>query len=171
MRRQDRIGTAAVAGFIIRLADQEKDRSSLLRFIDGSQAYEAAFEPNRRLDGQVAEEHLARLLRDVEDNRGRMFVSEVEGAVVGWACCSAQAHGVFVKEDERLSGYISEVYVDAAYRGRHIGRALIGACEDHFRSLGLKTVFIGVLSGNARAISAYRSAGFSDYALEMRKRL
>lgn len=159
------------APITVRDADFERDRAAILSFIDGSQVYEAAFEPNRRLDDTVAAEHFDRLLKDVSENQGRMFVAEVDGAAVGWACCSAQAHGVFVKEDERRSGYISEVYVDAAYRGRHIGRALIAACEDHFRALGLKTVFIGVLSGNTRAISAYRSAGFGDYALEMRKRL
>lgn len=156
---------------MIRDARLPEDQPAILRFIDGSQAYEAAFEPNRRLDGQVAAEHFARLLKDVQDNQGRMFVAEVDRRVVGWACCSAQDHGVFVKDDERRYGYLSEVYVDEAYRGRHIGRALIAACEDHVRALGLRTVFIGVLSGNARAISAYRSAGFADYALELRKYL
>lgn len=155
----------------IRSVDPAKDRADILRFIDGSQAYEAAFEPNRRLDGTVAAEHFARLLKDVTDNQGRMYVAETDVTVIGWACCSANMHGVFVRDDERRYGYISEVYVDELHRGRHIGRALISACEDHFRSLGIRTVFIGVLSGNTRAIDAYRSAGFSDYALEMRKRL
>ena len=156
---------------MIRSAELPRDRDAILTFIDGSQAYEAAFEPNRRLDGQVAAEHFERLLKDVSENRGGMFVAEASGAVVGWACCSVQEHGVFVQENERRYGYISEVYVDETHRARHIGRALIAACEDHGRKLGITSIHIGVLSGNARAISAYRSAGFTDYALELRKRL
>jgi ribosomal protein S18 acetylase RimI-like enzyme len=147
------------------------DLPAILSFIDGSQAYEAAFEANRRLDATVAAEHFEHLLKEVAERQGRMFVAEIDGKAVGWACCVVQPHGVFVKEGERLSGYINEVYVDEAFRGRHIGRVLIAACEDHFRALGLTTVFIGVLSGNARAIAAYRAAGFGGYALEMRKRL
>lgn len=147
------------------------DRPAILSFIDGSQAYEAAFEANRRLDATIAAEHFERLLKEVAENHGRMFIAEVEDKAVGWACCTIQPHGVFVKEDERRSGYINEVYVDEAFRGRHIGRALIAACEDHVRAQGLTTIFIGVLSGNARAVSAYRAAGFGDYAVEMRKRL
>jgi ribosomal protein S18 acetylase RimI-like enzyme len=157
--------------FLIRPMQLEHDRATVLRFIDGSQAFEAVFETNRRLDDRVADEHLSRLLTDMAETQGQAFVADAGGVVIGWACCLVQVHGVFVAAEERRHGYISEVYVEATHRGRHVGRALIAACEGHFKTLGLKTAFIGVLSGNERAISAYRSAGYSDYAVEMRKRL
>jgi hypothetical protein len=52
---------------------------------------------------------------------------------------------------------------------RHVGRDLLTACENHFRTLGLKTVVIGALSQNARAVNAYHAAGYADYAVNLRK--
>ena len=74
-----------------------------------------------------------------------------------------------MKEEERPYGYVSELFVEEAFRGRHIGRALLNACEDHFRTLGLKTVLIAALSANTRAVNAYRATGYTDYAINLRK--
>ena len=63
------------------------------------------------------------------------------------------------------------MFVDEAARGRHVGRMLLKACEDHFRALKLKTVDIGALAGNTRALNAYRAAGYSDNAVNLRKLL
>jgi len=76
-----------------------------------------------------------------------------------------------VREEERPFGYVAEMFVDEAFRGRHVGRMLLKACEDHFRALGLKSVLIGALSPNTRALNAYRAAGYTDYAINLRKLL
>jgi GNAT superfamily N-acetyltransferase len=152
----------------VRLPD---DRAAILGFIDGSQAYEAAFEPNRRLDSTVAAEHLDSLLDQIAKHQGVHLVAEHDGRAVGWAVARVVELGLFVTADDRVCGNISELFVVEEMRGRHIGRALISACEDHFRALGLKTVMIGALAGNARALSVYQGAGFAPYGVELRKYL
>jgi ribosomal protein S18 acetylase RimI-like enzyme len=155
----------------IRDADLARDRAAFERFILGSNTYEGRFEPNRRLDPKAGADYLPDLLKRVADKQGRIFVAEVDGAPVGWAVCHTSEHEVYVVEEERPYGYVAELFVEEAHRGLHIGRSLLNACEDYFRTLGLKFVFIGALAGNSRAVNAYRAAGFTDYAIEFKKRL
>jgi len=156
----------------IREADPVGDRPSLLSFIMGSQNFEHAIEPNRRLDTPVAAEHLERLLAHLKDHDGRMFVAEDEnGALIGWAVVSEFKGEAFVVPEERDYAYVFELFVAEAQRGEGIGRALIAACEEWAKAKNFKTIQIGVLFGNARAAKIYREAGYSDYALELRKYL
>jgi ribosomal protein S18 acetylase RimI-like enzyme len=153
----------------IRDADLARDRATLESFILGSNIYEAKVEPDRRLDARVGVDYLPHIVERVAAKRGRMLVAESDGVTVGWAVCYVSEHDIFVKDDERAFGYVAELFVEEAHRGRHVGRLLLTACEDHFRALGLKTVLIGALSLNERAVNAYRAAGYADLAIELRK--
>lgn len=156
----------------IREADLARDRAALHSFIMGSQHFEYAIEPNRRLDAPVAGEHLERLLAHLKDHTGRMFAAEDgDGALLGWAVVGEFKGEPFVVSEERDYAYIFELFVAETTRGQGVGRALIAACEDWARTKNFKTIQIGVLSGNTRAAKIYREAGYSDYALELRKYL
>ncbi len=155
----------------VRDADLARDRASLERFIVGSNAYEAQFEPDRRLDPAVGTEYFTELADRVAKAQGRILVAEADGAIVGWAVCYVSHHEIFVKPEERRFGYISELFVEEAARGQHVGRTLLQACEDHFRALQIKSVLIGALAANVRAQNAYRAAGYSDYDINLRKLL
>jgi GNAT superfamily N-acetyltransferase len=76
-----------------------------------------------------------------------------------------------VVEHLRREGFIIELYVEEAMRGKGVGQALIAACEDEARRLGLKRIMIGVLSGNRRAAEIYQRAGYAPYQLELAKSL
>lgn len=153
----------------IRDADLSRDTAVLQGFIVASNIYEAQFESDRRLDAAAGADYLPQLVDSATKKQGRIFIAEVAGAPIGWAVCYVSEHEPFVKEEERLYGYVSELYVEEAFRGRHIGRALLNACEGHFRTLGTKTVLIAALSANTRAVNAYRATGYTDYAINLRK--
>ncbi len=155
----------------VRDADLARDRLTLQRFILGSNTYEAPFESDRRLDHSVGEEFLPELVERAETKQGRIFVAEDGDAVLGWAVCYVEQEETYVKPDERAYGYVAELFVEQAARGRYIGRTLLKSCEDHFHALGLKSVHIGALSPNTRAVNAYRAAGYGDYAVNLRKLL
>jgi ribosomal protein S18 acetylase RimI-like enzyme len=155
----------------IRDADIARDKPALQRFIAGSNAFESQFESDRRLDDALPAEFLPELVGRAATKQGRVFVADEGGAVVGWAVCYVDHHETFVREEERPFGYVAEMFVDEAFRGRHFGRMLLKACEDHFRTLGVKSVLIGALAPNTRAVNAYRAAGYVDYAIEFRKGL
>jgi GNAT superfamily N-acetyltransferase len=151
----------------IREARFPADRPVILSFIDGIQQFENPIEPDRRVDGRVAEEYFAEIPALLA--KGAAFIAEEAGKPLGWGLVYRDNNEVYVVEDERTIAYVRELYVDAGARGRGIGRMLISACEDWARTQGLKVVMIGVLPGNERAQKIYRNAGFSPYALQLRK--
>jgi GNAT superfamily N-acetyltransferase len=161
-----------MSAFSIRDATLPQDREAFLSFILGSQHFEHAFEPDRRLDPKVAEDHLVGLLADVATRNGRIFVAEGPGGErLGWGVVHESDNDIYVVEDERRFGYISELFVVEAARGLGIGRAFIAACEDWGRACGLKLMMIGTLPGNVRARRIYEASGYRPYAIELRKYL
>jgi GNAT superfamily N-acetyltransferase len=157
--------------FHVRDFDPAKDKAAALSFILGSQAYEHEFEPDRRLDPAVADEHYAVLMEHVAANQGRVFVAEDDGRAIGWAVFFVEENRIFIVEEQRTFGYIAELYVIESARSLGVGRALIAACEDEARRLGLGHVKIGVLTANSRAAGIYARAGYSPYTSELRKYL
>ena len=158
--------------FRIRDAKLPDERPILLGFIMGSQEFEHAIEPDRRLDDRVAEDYYAELVPRALERNGRVLVAEAsDGGLIGWVVVHEQDNELFVVEDERLYGYVSELFVTEAARGLGAGRALLAACDDWARSRKLKVMMIGVLAGNRRAAEIYAQAGFEPYALQLRKYL
>jgi ribosomal protein S18 acetylase RimI-like enzyme len=159
-------------GINIREADFARDKPAFLDFIMGSQRYEYAIAPNRRLDPPVAEEHWARLSTHLSEQGGCVFLAEDARKVpLGWGVVGGYTGEAFVVPEERSYAYIFELFVIEAMRGKGIGRALIAACEDSAKAKDFKTLLIGVLAGNTNAAGLYRSAGFADYAIELKKYL
>ncbi len=156
----------------IRDARWPGDEQAALSFIMGSQHFEYAVEPNRRLDPPVAAEHLAKLKDDVARRSGCFLIAEdAAGHALGWAVAHQDDDDCYVTPEERRFVYISELFVVEAARGEGAGRALIAACEDWARGRGIATVHIAVLSANARAAKIYVEAGYAPYSLRLRKYL
>ena len=161
-----------MAAFHIRDAEPARDRAAFLEFIQGSQQYEHAIEPNRRLDPPVAEEYLAKMLALLSERPGKIFVAADEtNQAVGWGVVVEQDDDIFVVAAERRHAYIAELFVVEPLRGTGAGRALIAACEDWTRARGLNVMQIGVLPGNVRAHDIYHRQGYADYGIQLRKYL
>jgi ribosomal protein S18 acetylase RimI-like enzyme len=61
---------------------------------------------------------------------------------------------------------IHDLVVLPDYRGRGVGRSLLEAVERKARELGCCKLTLEVLDKNHRAIGAYKSFGFAQYALQ-----
>ena len=158
--------------FQIRDARLPEELSQLHEFIMGTQRFEHAFEPNRRLDPSVAAEYFALLAEQVRANGGRIFVAEDgNGSLLGWGVVHRDEDDIYVIGEERSFAYISELFVVEEARRKGVGRAFIAAAEDWARAQGLKVMQIGVLPGNTRAKAIYERAGYAPYALQLRRYL
>lgn len=161
-----------MAGLALRQARLPDDEPYFVRFIDGLQAFEAPMEPNRRIDAAAGADYWAVLKREVAVKDGRIFVlADDDDRPTGWAVCLIEREEVFVVEDQRSYGLITELYLDAEVRGTGGGRRLIEACEAHFRERGVVIARLGVLWDNARARAVYAALGYAPADLRMRKRL
>jgi len=155
----------------IRLARFPEDTATARGFLMALQRYEHAFEPNRRTDQAVAEEYLAVLRERAEKDNG-IFIAENRACTpLGWAVIYPDSSEVYVIEEERNLGRLTELFVEAEARGQGVGRALIGACEDWARACGFKHIIIGALAENDLALDVYQASGFTPYAMLLRKYL
>jgi GNAT superfamily N-acetyltransferase len=160
------------AAFRIRDAKLPDEEPTLAGFIAGLQGFEHAFEPDRRIDARVGADYCAVLISRARECHGRILVADADGdGLLGWAVVHEAGNESFVVDDERIYGYLSELFVVERARRLGVGRALLTACEDWARERKLKTMMIGVLPGNQRALRIYQEAGFSPYSVRLRKYL
>ena len=156
---------------LIRAARLPEDKPALLSFIDGSQKFEHAIEPDRRIDDKVAEEFLFEIFGRLAAKGGVALVAEEAGQLLGWSVVYRDENELYVRPEERAFALISELFVVEPARGRGIGQSLIAACEQWARLHGLNVVMINVLAANGRAHSIYRESGFDPYYVGLRKYL
>ena len=71
----------------------------------------------------------------------------------------------------RRVGYVSDLVVDAAWRGKGIGRAVLQDLMECFRKRGLKTARIGAIIENQGAIRLYQEMGFAQVSVAMERPL
>ena len=59
--------------------------------------------------------------------------------------------------------FVDELYLREAYRGRGWGRAAMMFIEEAARREGIRTLHLGVVSGNDAALHLYRKLGFHQH--------
>lgn len=149
---------------------QDADRVMLLSFVRELNLYEAAFEANRRTDADFPEPTLDVRLAETAAKDGIILVAvDGTGALSGWIAGHIEAGNVYVHDDLRRYGYISELFVDPARRGQGVAAALVEAVVAHVRSRGVRRLLVGALVGNAGALAAYEALGFRPHAIELER--
>jgi ribosomal protein S18 acetylase RimI-like enzyme len=101
--------------------------------------------------------------RAIDDDVARepegVLVAEIDGEVVG---------GITTWHDPAAGvGFIPNIAIAADRRGQGIGRALIEAALERFRTLGLAIARIETLAHNAVGDHLYRDLGFEEVARQI----
>jgi len=101
---------------------------------------------------------------------GAVLVAEIEGTFVGFVSgWIEQEHNIAETADSNRFGYISDVCVLPAYRGRRIASQLLNVLEKHFSRAGVKRMRINALAANGSARASYENAGFVPYEVVYEK--
>jgi len=146
------------------------DRVALLEFVRALNLYEAAIEVDRRTDDDFPEPTLDVRMAEIEAKDGLAFVAvDLAGTPIGWIAGHIEPGVIYIREELRRCGHISELYIVEGWRNRGVGLALIDAAGEHFRARGVKRLTIGSLAGNAVACAAYEALGFRPYAIEFER--
>ena len=91
----------------------------------------------------------------------RIWVVEDEGRPVGTVFLGVRDGGA----------WLYDITIDEAERGRGYGRAAMLELEDEVQRLGFDTLTLNVWGGNEVARGLYRSLGFAEVSVGMKKRL
>lgn len=93
----------------------------------------------------------------MRDDQGRMVVATTNGEVIGFA------HGqVSRRTDYRPNavGTISKIFVQKEFRGRGVGRRLVGGLCQYFRMKNVEDVTLRYVIGNREAEEFWNGLGF-----------
>jgi ribosomal protein S18 acetylase RimI-like enzyme len=118
---------------------------------------------------QKADNDWARLLPNGVVGQGHhLFVVEEEetGERVGILWLAERS-----TDFEGTAAFVYSIEIDEAFRGRGYGRQAMLLAEDEVRSWGLSHIALNVFGGNDVARSLYRSLGYTETAVFMRKSL
>jgi L-amino acid N-acyltransferase YncA len=110
----------------------------------------ATLETERRTPAERREWMAARGLRHP------VLVGEVEGIVTAWASLNRFNPRPVYDQVADLS-----VYVERAWRGRGVGRTLLGALVDRARTLGYHKMVLAAFPDNAAGLALYTRLGFT----------
>lgn len=107
----------------------------------------------------------------IETGADIIFIAEVEGEAVGFIDCqiSEGSDNPFVYR--RPSLIVDQLSVEAAYRGKGVGHALMEQAYALARERGIQTIRLNVLAFNETAQRFYENEGFAVESLRMVKHL
>jgi GNAT superfamily N-acetyltransferase len=120
--------------------------------VNGALGPELAF----ALHGADWRGHQTRVTRDcLEDNSGRAWVAEADGALAGFATAA-------IAEQRRRIGEVVIVGVDPAAQRHGVGRALVEQAGEWLREQGMRVAVIGTGGdpGHAPARALYERLGY-----------
>jgi len=92
--------------------------------------------------------------------RHPVLVAEAGGEAVGWASLNRFNPRAAYDHVADFS-----IYVARRWRGRGVGRALIGALIDRARAIGYHKLVLAAFPSNAAGMALYREAGFRRVGL------
>jgi ribosomal protein S18 acetylase RimI-like enzyme len=149
---------------------RQDDAAAVRRCVVELQEHERTIDPTLRSGDAMADDHRENLLARCAQSNGRVFVAQLDGAVVGFVCVLAAEAFTALDEPPGTYGLVTDLAVLAEHRGRGIGRQLLQRAEAFARSAGASQVRIGVLSQNVAARRLYLESGFVPHLEVLRKR-
>lgn len=100
---------------------------------------------------------------------GTLLAAVTGETVVGFA------HGAIKFSPDYMGGlkvgYITQIFVSPEYRAKMIGKKLVEALEEWFKSKGVHSYELQVLCGNNNGMRFWESLGYKKELLQMRKML
>jgi ribosomal protein S18 acetylase RimI-like enzyme len=139
------------------------DRAALREAIIELQEFERRLSDTRRPGEAIADAYLARM-ESRAAHGGAILIAEADGTFVGFVTCEfREVDYIAETPDSNRFGYVSDICVLPAWRGRQIARLLLEAAERHLAPHAITRLRINVLANNTSARRSYESAGFVAY--------
>ncbi len=141
------------------------DRPQLRRAIVELQEHERRQHATRLPGEEIADVYLDWMLKQAETG-GAVLVAQSEGSFVGFvAGWIGQTDAIGETADSKRFGYISDICVMPAYRGKRIAAQLLDEIEQYLRHGGIARLRINSLAVNSSARASYERAGFVPYEI------
>ena len=157
-------------GLTIRAA-KPSDGPQLRRAVIELQDHESRLHPSRMTGDEIADAYLDWMQKRAAEH-GAVLIAEIDGVfagfVAGWI--EEESH-IEETPDSNRFGYVSDICVLSAFRGRRIASRLLEAVERRLRGEGVTRVRLFTLAANRAARASYERSGYAAYEVVYEKSL
>ena len=147
------------------------ETETLHRLVAEMQDFERLIDTRLLAGDEMAVAYTAEMRARCDREAGTILVADIDGVIAGFVAVRAAVPSEELDQPPGTYALVSDLSVDANYRGRGTGRALLAAAERYAAEQGATELRIAVLTGNVVADALYRSAGFRPYLQTMSKML
>ena len=125
------------------------------------------FDPQRFLPARpgTPEGYASFIGTQLEDSDKAVLVADTGGDVIGYAYAAVEGYNYMALRGP--AGVLHDIIVDPEHRGRGVGRLLLGAALEFFRSRGVPRVVLQAAERNEAAQRLFASMGFRRTMIEM----
>jgi ribosomal protein S18 acetylase RimI-like enzyme len=129
------------------------------------------FDPQRFLAARpgTPEGYASFMSAQLEDADVAVLVADDDGDVIGYAYAAVEGYDYMALRGP--AGVLHDVIVDPGHRGRGVGRLLLNATLEIFRSRGVPRVVLSTAERNEAAQRLFASMGFRRTMIEMTREL
>jgi ribosomal protein S18 acetylase RimI-like enzyme len=129
------------------------------------------FDPRRFLAARpgTPEGYASFMSTQLEDPDKAVLVADDKGDVVGYAYAVVEGYDYMALRGP--AGVLHDIIVDPEHRGRGVGRLLLEAALEFFRSRGVPRVVLSTAEQNEPAQRLFASMGFRRTMVEMTREL
>jgi ribosomal protein S18 acetylase RimI-like enzyme len=153
-------------------AFQPSDLATLIRFVEAIQEHERIDVPDLKSGSEIGSDYAQMLIRTASNLDGCIRMARVGTEIVGFGCAwTAEDDDMLLRDDARIYGYVSDLFVEGAWRRRGIGLQLLEALEFEMHARGCSRMRICSKAANQLALAYYRRAGYQPYEILLTKRL
>jgi ribosomal protein S18 acetylase RimI-like enzyme len=155
-------------GLNVRLA-QASDKAQLRAAVAELHNVEGSLHDSRLPGEETADAYLAWMLTEAARD-GAIFVAEAGGVFAGFAAgWIVEENYIEETSDSNRFGYVSDVCVMPAFRGRRIVARLLEALEVRLSLNGIKRIRLSALAANKAARRSYERLGYAAYEIVYEK--
>ena len=153
-------------------AFQLSDFATLIRFVGAIQEHERIDVPDLKSGSEIGSDYAQMLIRMASEQNGCIRMARAETEIVGFGCAWIEEdEDVLLRDDARIYGYVSDIFVEGAWRRRGIALRLLEVLELEMRARGCSRMRICSKAANHLALECYRRAGYQPYEIVLTKRL
>jgi ribosomal protein S18 acetylase RimI-like enzyme len=153
-------------------AFQPPDLAVLIRFVEAIQEHERIDVPGLKPASEIGAQYAQTLIRMVAERNGCIRLARMKLDTVGFVCAWSEVDDdPLLRDDVRTYAYVSDIFVEHAWRRRGVALQLLDAIESEMRSRGCRRIRICSKGANHGALECYRKAGYRAYEIILTKQL
>jgi GNAT superfamily N-acetyltransferase len=150
----------------------QSDLAIVIRYVEAIQEFERIHVPELKSGREIGSDYASMLIHRVAERNGRILMARAETVTVGFGCAWVQTdNDMLLRDDARTHAYVSDIFVDDAWRRRGIALRILNALETEMRSRGCRRIRICSKATNHVALECYNEAGYRPYEITFTKDL